>query len=295
LDEVAELPIELQGTLLSTLDPPYEYSPLGAEDRPPRRASFRLVSATNKNLDAIDHKRRADLFDRLGAAHPIELMPLRDRPGDIAWFREAEMGRINAKRANDGLGHLVLDDAAARALEAAEWPGNARELRDTLERAAALAGDGSVLLSKHLPKHVRPRVAPPVRDSAREVPHFDLRLGEPLDGVVRRYLVACWSHAAYDTERAAEQVQVGRATLWRALRATGIELCGRELLHGEGPAEAAEALGISSEVASRLRRDAEDYLRGLHRRAVDVSVKAGELHVDRETLAALLETFGPKS
>jgi DNA-binding NtrC family response regulator len=293
LDEIGELPRELQGMLLRALDPPYEFCPLGAEDKP-RRASFRLLSATNRSLDDLAAGMRRDLYHRLGAAHAITLLPLRERPGDVGWFCHQELARINAERARCELPRLHLDEAAVRALEEHPWPGNARELRLALETAAALVGDGTVLRHDHVARTSTPSSAPSsvaspaaIATPVAAAPALALSVGEPLDRVARRYLVSCWWHAGCDVTSAARLASTGRSSAWRAVRAAGLELLTR-LRRGSDERSAALELGYPAEAAARLCAGTEDYLRHLRGRTIDVTAKADELGVPPEMLAALL-------
>ena len=96
-----------------------------------------MIAATNRNLaDEVEHKRfRADLYYRLNVVS-LHVPPLRERPEDIPKLVEYFM-RIYRERFNRPT--LELSDGARQRLQSHSWPGNARELRNCLERAAALS------------------------------------------------------------------------------------------------------------------------------------------------------------
>jgi transcriptional regulator with GAF, ATPase, and Fis domain len=145
LDEVGEVPAETQAKLLRVLQE-QEFERVGGSL--PVRVNVRILSATNRDLPkAVESGRfRADLFYRL-AVFPIEVPPLRARPGDCAVLASSLL-RMQAQR----LGK-VFDGIEPRALErlvAHDWPGNVRELANVLERATIVAA-GTTLTDADLP------------------------------------------------------------------------------------------------------------------------------------------------
>jgi transcriptional regulator with GAF, ATPase, and Fis domain len=155
LDEVGEVPPEMQPKLLRVLQE-QEFERVGGTK--PVRVNVRIVSATNRDLaKAVDAGRfRADLFYRL-AVFPIEVPPLRARPGDCAVLAYAFV-RMQAHR----LGKK-LDGIERRALEqllAHDWPGNVRELANVIERAAIVAA-GAAITEADMPPLARGQSRPP--------------------------------------------------------------------------------------------------------------------------------------
>ena len=135
LDEVGDLPLELQAKLLRVLEEG-EVRRIGG--REPRKVDVRVLAATAKQLEqAVEQGEfRADLFYRLNVVR-LHLPPLRERPEDIPALL-AHFARQAAQR----LGHPVsVTPAALAALSHHTWPGNVRELRNAVERAAVLGGD----------------------------------------------------------------------------------------------------------------------------------------------------------
>ena len=144
LDEIGELPIGLQAKLLRVLEEK-TFTPLGAKI--PVRVDFRLVSATNTNLDAAcqEGKFRIDLMYRLKSAY-VCLPPLRQRRGDIALLAGHFLQKACLRHSKNIEG---FSTEAMNLLIQKDYPGNIRELAQMVENAVLLA-EGSVILSMHL-------------------------------------------------------------------------------------------------------------------------------------------------
>src|SRR5215469_7817276 len=136
LDEVSELPLDTQAKLLRVLQE-REFEPVGSSK--PIRVDVRVVAATNRDLavDARDGRFRLDLYYRLNV-FPIELPPLRERREDIAVLAEHFMRRM-ARKLGKPLQHIA--PVTLQRLAGHDWPGNIRDLQNTVERAAILAAD----------------------------------------------------------------------------------------------------------------------------------------------------------
>ena len=146
LDEVGELPIEVQMKLLRVLQE-REVEPIGSNEI--RQIDVRVVAATNRRLDlAIQEGAfREDLFYRLNVV-PIVLPPLRDRKEDIPDLVDFFMSRF----AQDyGRSKGTISSEAFKLLTAYDWPGNVRELENALKRALVMCA-GQVLLPEHFPE-----------------------------------------------------------------------------------------------------------------------------------------------
>jgi transcriptional regulator with GAF, ATPase, and Fis domain len=141
LDEVGEIPLELQGKFLRVLQEG-QYERLG-EDRT-RTVDVRILAATNRNLEAevAAGRFRADLFYRLNV-FPIHVPPLRERLEDIPLLA-AHFLRLAAKRL--GVSEPPLSAADVMRLQSYGWPGNVRELQNVIERAVILARGGRLHL-----------------------------------------------------------------------------------------------------------------------------------------------------
>jgi transcriptional regulator with GAF, ATPase, and Fis domain len=146
LDEVGELPIDLQGKLLRVLQEG-EFEPVGSSRT--RKVDVRVIAATNRDLSRArsEGKFREDLYYRL-SVFPITLPPLRERDDDVLRLAEA-FARGFAER----MGRRIepLSQPMAARLRAYSWPGNVRELKNVVERAVITAHDGKLNLDRALP------------------------------------------------------------------------------------------------------------------------------------------------
>jgi two-component system nitrogen regulation response regulator GlnG len=142
LDEVADIPLELQTKLLRVLQD-HEYSRIGGTGM--LTANVRILAATNQDLEkAVKEKRfREDLFFRLKVI-PIYLPPLRERRGDIPLLISYFIEKMNREM---GIQISGVSPEAQKLLEEHSWPGNVRELENTLIRAAVLSS-GPILFPK---------------------------------------------------------------------------------------------------------------------------------------------------
>jgi transcriptional regulator with GAF, ATPase, and Fis domain len=153
LDEVGEIPLELQGKLLRVLQE-QTFEPVG-DDRT-RRVNVRVIAATNRPLEVeVERGRfRRDLYYRLSVL-PIEVPPLRERREDILpmarRFLETTAHRLHVPRRE-------LRPEEAQALLAYDFPGNVRELQNIIERAMVLEPTGRSALTREL---TRPQIARP--------------------------------------------------------------------------------------------------------------------------------------
>jgi formate hydrogenlyase transcriptional activator len=134
LDEIGDMPLELQPKLLRVLQE-QEFERLGSNRT--IRVDVRIVAATNQNLQQMMHERRfrADLFYRLNV-FPIMLPALRERPEDIPLLVH-HFVRKCACRMNKEINHI--SEAAIDILQQHDWPGNIRELQNFIERAVIMS------------------------------------------------------------------------------------------------------------------------------------------------------------
>ncbi len=150
LDEVGELPLSLQKRFLRVLQERH-FRPIGGKREV--HSNFRLITATNRDLNQMvkDKKFRKDLYYRLNSIS-IHLQPLNKRKEDIKELLTYYMAKIceNNKIATKGFSPEFLE-----ALVAYEWPGNVREIINSIESVIAEARDAPILFPYHLPNHIR--------------------------------------------------------------------------------------------------------------------------------------------
>ena len=164
LDEVGEIPLELQGKLLRVLQES-EFERVG--DDVTRTVDVRVVAATNRNLEQliVDGEFREDLFYRL-SVFPVDVPPLRERDDDVIQLAQ----HFLEQTCNDfGRPQLSLTRAHANELRNYDWPGNVRELKNVIERAVILSPGNVLRLDLSMPSlgavtPVPDVPAPPVAD-----------------------------------------------------------------------------------------------------------------------------------
>jgi two-component system response regulator HydG len=199
LDEVGDIPLNLQVKLLRLLETGTFRRVGGVETL---RADFRLIAATHRDLKAMVERGsfRRDLYYRL-SVFPIHLPALRERREDIALLADTLLTRLAPGRA------YALSEAVRSRLQAYDYPGNIRELRNIIERAMLMA-DGDTLLVEHLPSEL-------VNDASAGTPGVaDI---VPLETAELRYLQWAQAHHAGDRKSLAKQLGVSERTLYRKL------------------------------------------------------------------------------
>jgi len=147
LDEIGELPIDLQAKLLRVLQEG-EFDPVGSSMT--RKVNVRVLAATNRNLAKAvqEGKFREDLYYRLNV-FPLRLPPLRERGEDVV-----HLASVFARRFATKMGRTIspLTTEFTHRLKAYAWPGNVRELQNVIERAVITATSGKLNLDRSLPE-----------------------------------------------------------------------------------------------------------------------------------------------
>src|SRR5499426_361217 len=140
LDEIGEMPLQLQAKLLRVIEE-RRVTPIGADQAVD--VDVRILASTNRNLqDEVEQRRfRADLFYRLSVM-PIQVPPLRERPSDIPLLATRFL-ESSAQRCKKPVRSIA--PAAMEALSRYSWPGNVRELQNVIERAVIVAKGDTVL------------------------------------------------------------------------------------------------------------------------------------------------------
>ena len=159
LDEIGELPLDLQSKLLRVLQEG-EFEPVGSSKT--QKVDVRVLAATNRDLEqaAKEGTFREDLFYRINV-FPIHVPPLRDRGDDIVRLATAFVDRFT-HRMGRTLAPLSTNDS--KRLQSYNWPGNVRELQNVIERAVITSQKGQLNLDHALPEsveHSHPNFAPP--------------------------------------------------------------------------------------------------------------------------------------
>jgi DNA-binding NtrC family response regulator len=218
LDEIGEMPIELQPKLLRALEN-HTFRPIGSSKERPLTA--RIVAATNVDLRAAAARGtfREDLFFRL-AVLTIEVPPLRERTEDIALLANHFAKKYGA---SEGRAGIRLSDEALAGLVACRWPGNVRELANSVQRAVVLSSTRVVELEDLA---LSARDAPP--EAAQDwAEYMDLPLTEAKAAVVnaftRAYIEAKLAAHGGNVSRAAAVSGMQRPNFKREMRRLGVE------------------------------------------------------------------------
>ncbi|MBN1828797.1 MAG: sigma 54-interacting transcriptional regulator [Deltaproteobacteria bacterium] len=201
LDEVGEVPLEMQAKLLRVLQEKRIRPVGGVRDIP---VTARIIAATNRNLHEMVQQGafREDLYYRL-AVFPVIVMPLRDRRQDILLLARHFLSRLKKI-------HRGFSPESVRMLEAYSWPGNVRELENWMEYAVIMAGDDLIR-----PEHF------PLAPFGEGGSFNDLTADYPsLDELAQRYISRVLGHTGGNKREAARILGIGASTLWRRLKNT---------------------------------------------------------------------------
>lgn len=215
LDEIGELDISLQAKLLRAIQSK-EFERVGGNEL--LKTDARVICATNKDLwEEVKQKRfREDLYYRL-AAFPIVIPPLRERKSDILALAEHFLKRMGSEHGKTG---LRFSRGALKALYDYPWPGNVRELENLIQRTVVMV-EGKQITEHDLPQAVQTfSSTATLHSTVFEVPSTVVPLEKVREMAIRNALKLTKGNIA----EASEQLQVGRATLYRLIKKYGIEV-----------------------------------------------------------------------
>jgi DNA-binding NtrC family response regulator len=211
LDEITELPLEMQPKLLRALQE-HRVRSVGSTAEVPFDA--RLITATNRDVESMVEERtfREDLFFRINVLQ-VDLPPLRSRGGDVLVLARHFLDKIAARADKRIVG---FSPEAAQKLIAYSWPGNVRELENCIERAVALASFDHITVSD-LPEKVR----------AHRATELVLSTEDPttlvtLEELEKRYVVRVLESMSGNKAAAARVLGIERKTLYRMLERWGV-------------------------------------------------------------------------
>jgi DNA-binding NtrC family response regulator len=209
LDEIGEMPLDLQAKLMRALQEREVYPPGSAKPIP---VDARVIAATNHDLDlAIQQGTfRRDLFFRLNVVG-LRLPPLRERKEDIRLLVDHFLERISGSK---DVRHTVSPEAM-RLLVLYDWPGNVRELENCLERAAAMSSS-PVLNASDLPAHVRASGTLRVTTGGKQGRIV------PLAEVEKQTILDALEQLNGDKLMTAKLLGIGKTTLYRKLKEYGV-------------------------------------------------------------------------
>ncbi|MGB7033187.1 MAG: sigma 54-interacting transcriptional regulator, partial [Syntrophobacteria bacterium] len=208
LDEIGDMSKGTQVKLLRVLEQK-EYEPLGSTKT--ERVDVRIITATNRNLMEMMHRRefREDLFFRINVIR-LNIPPLRERREDIPLLIDHFMERINLKQSKQ---IKKVSPSALRILLNYDFPGNVRELENTIEHAMILT-KGIEIQPRNLPSYLRSKqIEPPAHAKISE--EQDLAV---LERVERDLIASALERNGGNTAATAKELGIHRTTLWRKMK-----------------------------------------------------------------------------
>jgi len=209
LDEIAETTPEFQVKLLRVLQE-QNFERVGGSQL--REVDIRVIAATNKNIEeaVANGSFREDLFYRLNVVN-IQMPPLRDRNEDVPMLVAAFLDEFCEQYGKKG---IRLSPKTMPRLQAYDWPGNVRQLRNVIEGAVVMAS-GKEISPKNLPESISKS------DSPKE--SLSIRLGTPMAEIEHEVIRATLTHLGGNRAETARRLGIGRKTLYRKLETYGIE------------------------------------------------------------------------
>jgi len=231
LDEIGEMPLSLQKVFLRVLQE-HRFRPLGSNRE--LQSDFRLVAATNRNLDDMVKSEcfRSDLLFRI-STFVIELPSFRERPEDIE-----ELARFHTDRICEHYGTPTKEFSPEflKMLGAYSWPGNVRELVNTLERTIAAARFELILFPKHLPINLRIEVTKstmkretpphqaPGQNGSISLPHLHELRDSVYSNVEKQYLIDLIALTDNNVTEACRVSGLSPSRFYALLKKQGIQL-----------------------------------------------------------------------
>jgi DNA-binding NtrC family response regulator len=217
LDEVTELPPQLQSKLLRAIETNSFYR-VGAVRKV--QVNVRVVAATNRDIAEVtgDGRFRADLLYRINSFQ-INLPPLRERPEDVEPLAQHLLKQLA------GTNPPEMSPETLAALKSYAWPGNVRQLRNTLERAVLLANDHRITTAELPPEIVSPAAV--FRSASTSAGHDaagalgsaqTLGVTPPLREMERQQILAALEETGWHRGKTAEILGISPSTLYRRLR-----------------------------------------------------------------------------
>jgi DNA-binding NtrC family response regulator len=212
LDEIGDMPIGTQAKLLRVLEEG-KVRRLGGKVE--LAVDVRIIAATNRAPEQaiVDKHLREDLYYRLSVFH-IALPPLRDRKEDIPAICDALLANLNRKHETRVAG---FDPEVLARFERGSWPGNVRQLRNLLERAVIIAGEG-VISSRHLPPEAPTAANNSTSVRADAEDSIVVRVGPQMHELEEAYINLVLKHTKNNRTRAAEILGISLRTLQNRLK-----------------------------------------------------------------------------
>jgi len=213
LDEIGDMELSAQAKLLRVLEN-NSFARVGGNT--PISSDFRLLTATNKNLEfeIEDGNFREDLYYRINVV-PIVVPPLRERGDDVPllvghFIKEAcSLNGIDLKKVDDNLMELFINF---------DWPGNVRQLKNLIERMVVLS-DGEVMNVEDAPDFIQGKAS----DKMKYDVEYDFPLKHAKENFEKHYITNVLKNNDWNISRSARTLEIERTYLHRKIKAYGIE------------------------------------------------------------------------
>jgi len=213
LDEIGDMPLELQAKLLRVLQE-REFQRVGSSETV--RVDVRVIAASNRDLEQLveEGKFREDLYYRLNVV-PIRVPPLRARLSDVPLLVEHFIDKICER---EQLPPKRVSPEAMKRLCNYSWPGNVRQLENAVEMAVILSGDRPVLYPSDFPLPAVSRPLPPADLPVIALPEGGLDFEATIQQIERSLLEQAMERARGNKKRAAELLRLKRTTFTAKLK-----------------------------------------------------------------------------
>lgn len=212
LDEIGELPLNMQSKLLRVLESG-EFRRIGSDAE--KKTNVRVIGATNRNLLQMAKEKtfREDLYYRLNVL-PLNLPALRDRKEDIHELAEYFLSKFNRKYGK----HFALTESQLQKLISYSWPGNVRELRNIIERYVVTGNVHVILNLESEDEHfgAKKKTESTVTESAMQLKILPLK--QKMEALELEYIQKVLLECDNNVQRAANELNVHRSLIYRKLQ-----------------------------------------------------------------------------
>src|SRR5580704_7259423 len=218
LDEIGDIDLTVQSKLLKVLEA-HQFRRLG--DVHDRTVDIRLISATHRDLKELVRQQRfrEDLYFRITII-PIRIPPLRERREDIPLLANDILRRITAER---GCATIELEDTAMAMLQQYPWPGNIREMRNVLERAAQIAERNPLTV-----RDLELQYAESAAVCSANRPAHAIETNLTMRQLEARYIELVLAEESGSIDRAAQRLGISRSSLYSKVKSKEVERAGKE-------------------------------------------------------------------
>jgi len=218
LDEIADMPIEMQAEILRVLQ---EKEVIRIGGVQPKKVDFRVIAATNRDIERLvrEDRFRNDLFYRLDVIR-IHIPPLRERRDDISILIRHYLNFF-CKKYNRPLIHFGLD--AQKSLERYSWPGNVRELVNVIENLVICNDGNAPITTKDIPEEISRGLYTYSKDSATDLKESIVQMKATIYKMERDMIVEALRKTNNNKIKAAKLLGIHRSGLYQKLKKYGID------------------------------------------------------------------------